>query len=220
MDTRDFGVLLRNSTGKDVVANKVTVHCKGEEDFQNWLGQTVCRYSIKNLVFVGGSDASRNYPGPTVVQANLKAKAWGGVSVGNICIPSRENEVERLIAKTLSGCSFFTTQILFEPDSIKKIIEEYDFACMEKRIKPAVFFLSFAPAGRIVDVEFFKWLGALIPPGVEKKLVENKQEIGSASVRLAKRLRGGKKLESAPFAQHRKRYSQQSRAGGRNGINP
>ena len=188
IDTRDFGVLLRNSTGKKVVVNKVIAFCQGEKDFSDWLEKTISAYDIKNLVLVGGNRDYRKYSGMPVTSANLKATAAEGVMVGNICIPSRANEVDRLVSKTLSGCSFFTTQLLFESDRIKTLIVEYDAACREKSIAPAVFFLSFAPVGRVIDVEFFKWLGAVIPPSVEKTFLESEADLGKKSIRLAEGL--------------------------------
>lgn len=75
-----------------------------------------------------------------------------------------------MLAKTESGCSFFTTQLLFEDDKLKNVLLEYDRACKEKSIQPARIFLSFSTAEDYYDIEFFKWLGVEIHEKTEEEM--------------------------------------------------
>jgi len=185
MDPRDFGVLLRAVTGKRMVVNKVAVHFKDEAEFDSWLRHTLLDYEVEDVVFVGGTNNNNNYPGLSVLEANKRALEFKKLNVGNICIPSRSGEVERLVAKTESGCSFFTTQLLFDALAAGNVIEGYVLECERLGLRPAEFFLSFAPAGGKYDVDFFKWLGAQIPVGVERQLESCKQGYVGESIALA-----------------------------------
>jgi 5,10-methylenetetrahydrofolate reductase len=78
-----------------------------------------------------------------------------------------------MIAKTKAGATFFTTQLLFEPTAIERVLDEYSHGCAEKKIRPAALFLSLAPVCSQYDIEFFKWLGAEMPAGIERKLRKN-----------------------------------------------
>ena len=183
-DARDFGALLRDTTKCNVVVNKVTVYLKSEEEFSSWLSDSIDKHGIRYFVFVGGNSHTRKYPGPQVIRANEIASANGKVHVGNICIPTRVNEPARLLAKTRSGVSFFTTQLLFESGSFKKVVGEYAGLCEDEGLKPSSFFVSLAPVTSGVDMDFFKWLGALIPPDVESNFSKS-GDMGAFSVKLA-----------------------------------
>lgn len=185
LDTREYGQTLRENTGIGIAANKVVVFFGDENEFQGWLEQTVEKFSITDLIFVGGYSRERKYPGPSVTRANAIAAKGKKVRIGNICIPQRKGEVERLMAKTISGCNFFTTQIIMEAQSIKSLLKEYDAQCKSMEIAPSEIYLSFAPARDYHDIEFFKWLGAEIPIDAEKALKTSK-DMGKASVALSR----------------------------------
>ncbi|MDP3742090.1 MAG: mycobacterial-type methylenetetrahydrofolate reductase [Candidatus Micrarchaeota archaeon] len=180
MDPREFGCLLKSHTKAQIVVNKVVTHLPSAE-FDTWLSNTVNQYNINNVVFVGGNSNSIKYHGINVIQANQKASNFN-INIGNIAIPTRPNEVERLIAKTQSGCTFFTTQILFEADSMKNTLLQYANQCKKKNLTPATFFLCFAPLSDSLDIEYIKWLAAYLPKETEAKLEKNPKK---ASVELA-----------------------------------
>ena len=138
---RDFGSLLRERCKKDIMVNTVVVHY-GKERFEQWLDETITEYKINNFVFVGAKVEGLQYPGPNVAEANEIA-AGKKVNFGNIVIPQRPNEAERLLQKTLAGCQFFTSQVLFEAEHAREVILEYGKKCREAKLKPAKFFLSF-----------------------------------------------------------------------------
>ncbi len=179
----EFGEKTRDLTKKEVILNKVVVHCNGMSNFSEWLDSAVSS-GFKNFVFVGGNSDVFSYPGPSVIKANKKAKEISGVRVGNIFIPSREKEAERLLEKTISGADFFTSQILFESSKVKNVLLEYGILCKEKGIQPAEIFLSFCPLSRLGQIDFLKWLGINFSEKTEKKIISSEEEIVSNSIEV------------------------------------
>ena len=187
-DPRVFGSVLREKCGKEIMVNTVVVHHKSKGHFEKWLGESINRYGLKNFVFVGAKIPSIKYPGPSVTEANSIADKKG-VNFGNIFIPDRPEEAERLLSKTRSGCSFFTSQVLFEPDTAINVIRQYTEKCKNNNLKPAKFYLSLAPVGNKEDAVFIKWLGAEMKQEAEKRLLEAKN-MGEESVELLLELTG------------------------------
>jgi 5,10-methylenetetrahydrofolate reductase len=136
-------------------------------------------------VLVGGSSPSAAYPGPTVLEANAAARSLGFTEVGNIAIPEREGEAERAIEKTKAGCTFFTTQVVFDAEKTCGFLEGYAKKCRETGLRPCTVFLSFAPASGAFDISFLRWLGASIPRPVEERLQEMPRT-GDESVKVAR----------------------------------
>ena len=185
MDSREFGKILFSKFQIPIVVNKVTPHLASIEELSNWVSESINTYGISSFVFVGGSHGHKDYPGPTVIEANKFARSLDGVSFGNISIPGRASEAERLHSKTKYGCKFFTTQILFESLGTKKLLAEYDAICKSENLLPAEFYLGFAPLANDFDLDFCKWLGVDVPKEVDFKLRESRDEIGNASISIA-----------------------------------
>ena len=181
-DPRAFGKVLGEKCSKEIMVNTVVVHHKSKAAFDRWIDESIDKYGIKNFVFVGAKIPSIKYPGPTVAEANSIAEEKG-VNFGNIFIPDRLEEAERLLNKTRSGCGFFTSQVLFEPDTAINVIKQYLKKCKINNLKPAKFYLSLAPVGNEEDVVFIKWLGAEMKQETEKRLLSEKN-IGEESVEL------------------------------------
>jgi len=179
-DNRKFGLLIREKCKKDLIINTVVVY-KPKDEFGRWIDESMS-YGINNFVFVGAKIKSIKYPGLGVMEANSIAKAKKA-NIGNILIPERENESDRLLNKTISGCSFFTTQILFEPKKICDVLRDYSAKCRSSGLNPAKIFLSFAPVSGIDGITFIKWLGAEIQETTEKRLKEAK-DIEKESISL------------------------------------
>lgn len=184
MATSEFGALLSEITNANIVINKVTAHFFSEKKFEAWLGEKIEQQGLRNFIFVGGTYKEIDYPGPSVVRANQIASNFKEIKFGNICIPRRTGEAESLASKTESGASFFATQLLFEPRTIEKVLEEYALLCRERNIKPAAFFLSFAPVAKKHDITFFKWLGADMPKEIEAR-IKNAGGLAEESTRIA-----------------------------------
>lgn len=190
---RVFAQRLNDALGTEAIVNKVVVHTRGREDLATWLREAIEVDGLRNFILVGGTSSRIEYPGPDVVAANetLGEVASGrrDIVCGNITIPERAGEVERLVRKTQAGARFFTTQVLFEPEPISTVLREYGEACTAARIPPATVLLSFAPVADYEDIEFLVWLGATITPETEEALVAQRgKEAGRASFDVARRI--------------------------------
>lgn len=172
VDVVSLGHKLNQSTGKEIIINSVVGHFKNKDKFIDYLKNTK-KTGIQNIVLVGVANPKNSYPGPTIGEANKIASELG-INVGNICIPHREDEIKRMIDKTKNGCSFFTTQLLFEDKETKHLLLDYDKACKMNGIQPSRIFLSFATLEDDYDIEFFKWLGVEISKKTEDEMRKSK----------------------------------------------
>lgn len=173
IDPREIGRRLMEAARKPVVVNKVVAHLPSPAALVDWAQRTVDG-GIQNVVLVGGSSRYIPYPGPQVIEAD---RACAGIlrerggHVGNIAIPQRQGEAHRMLAKTRAGASFFTTQILFDGESLRRTLQEYDALCQKAGIPAAAVLLSFAPLSDESDAEFIRWLGAEIPEAAERAIL-------------------------------------------------
>lgn len=180
IDARKFGKELGEKCNKEIMVNTVVVHHKSKGYFEQWLGESIDKYGVKNFVFVGAKIPTLKYPGPSVPEANLIAKSKN-VNFGNIFIPDRPNEADRLVEKTKAGCKFFTSQVLFEADAALSAIKQYTEKCKSNELKPSKFYLSFAPISSEDDLIFIKWLGAEISKETESRL-KKAEDMGQESI--------------------------------------
>jgi 5,10-methylenetetrahydrofolate reductase len=190
-DPRAFAHEIGERTGRAVFVNKVVAHLPSPSALEGWVRETIDR-GIRNVVLVGGSSRYIPYPGPAVIDANRVAgeilRDRGG-RVGNITIPQRVGEAHRMLAKTEAGASFFTTQILFDGEAVKKMLRDYDRLCRQAGRPPATVLLSLAPLSDEDDAEFVRWLGADIPDSAEKAILNGDDaESGERSIENALRV--------------------------------
>ena len=189
MDPRRFAKHLADLPVERIV-NKVVVQLPGMAGFDGWLKESLYGYGLQNFVLVGGASSRIRYPGPTVPETNRRLRELtvgnADVALGNILIPERPGEVERLLGKTLTGCRFFTTQVLFEPEPVATVLRKYGEMCAFEGVEPATVLLSFAPVADYEDVEFLVWLGATITPETEERLLAAAAEPGIASLEVAR----------------------------------
>src|SRR5947207_4833271 len=192
LDPRDFAERLGDDLGVDPIVNKVVAHAPSRDTFRRWVKESL-EDGLRSFVLVGGTSSRVRYPGPTVLEANqiLRASAKGhpDVALGNITIPDRENEVDRLVEKTQAGCDFFTTQVLFEAEPMATVLRAYGKRCAAQGLKPATVLLSFAPVSDFQDLEFLAWLGASVTPRTEEALAaSDERSLGRSSLELARTL--------------------------------
>ncbi len=162
VEPRTLGARLRRELGVEVVVNRAVVY---EPDPLPWFRETHAAYGIADVVLVGRESSRIAYPGPSVTDAAEQVRAAQlPISLGGITIPSRVREAERIRRKHAAGLTFFTTQILFDPNDIVWLIQRLNG--LEARI-----FLSFAPVSHPRDLEFLRWLGADIPPDLDRFLL-------------------------------------------------
>lgn len=161
LDPRRLGARLRGDLKVEVVTNHCVVH---EADPIPWLHETRENFGIEHFVLVGGESSSVRYPGPSVTEAAERLRAAGHAgALGGISIPSRAGEAERVRRKQAAGIDFFTTQVLFDPNDIVWLVQKLNG--LDARL-----FLSFAPVSHPRDLHFLRWLGADIPPDLDRFL--------------------------------------------------
>jgi 5,10-methylenetetrahydrofolate reductase len=162
LEPRKLGARILGELSIDVVVNHCVVY---EPDPLRWFRQTAEEFGIRNVVLVGGESSQISYPGPSVLEAARQVRAARlATCMGGIIIPSRLHEAERVRQKKSAGLDFFTTQILFDPNDIVWLIQRLNG--LEARV-----FLSFAPVSHPRDLEFLRWLGADIPPDLDRFLL-------------------------------------------------
>jgi 5,10-methylenetetrahydrofolate reductase len=164
LDPRRLAIRLQDELGAEVVTNHCVVY---EPDPLPWFHETRDTFGIRNLVLVGGESSSIHYPGPSVLEAAELLRAAGHAgALGGISIPSRRTEAERIRRKKAAGLDFFTTQVLFDANDIVWLIQRLNG--LEVRV-----FLSFAPVSHPGDLQFLRWLGADIPPDLDRFLLRD-----------------------------------------------
>ncbi len=165
VEPRVLGARLRRDAGTEVVVNRCVVY---EPDQLTWLRRTQEEFGIEHVVLVGGESSEIRYPGPSVIEAATQARAAGlPLALGGISIPSRLHEAERIRRKAASGLTFFTTQVLFDPNDIVSLVQRLNG--LEARL-----FLSFSPVSHARDLEFLRWLGVDIPADLDHYLFEGR----------------------------------------------
>jgi 5,10-methylenetetrahydrofolate reductase len=197
-DPRNFGMTIQDiyEGSIDLVVNHAVVY--DEPDAQReWFQTTYEKFGIDSLVLVGGESSDVDYPGPSVPEAAQLAREVGdefGVDpcLGAITIPTRRresfDEPDRMLAKIDDGAEFFTSQVIYEADSTRRLLADYDEACREHGVDPAPVFLSFAPITGRKDARFLEWLGVRIPEEVKTWVLDQGGRPLDRSVRVAEHL--------------------------------
>ena len=202
MKPREFGACLREALPEtvDLVINRVVVYRTMEQQ-KDWLENSYRDWGIRNLILVGGESNRIDYPGPSVaaaaklvtqeVNAHLPAdEQW---FCGAITIPSRRrsdatrDEPARLIAKAEAGIEFFTSQVIYEADSTCRLLGDYSKLCQETGAAPKRIFIAMAPILQAKHLEFVRWLGVEIPPGIEGELLADESQVGEKSLAICER---------------------------------
>lgn len=162
IEPRQLGARIQREVGAEVIVNRCVVR---DPDPGAWFRETEEAYGLHHVVMVGGESSQIQYPGPNVVEAAERLGAAGvPTTLGGISIPSRAHEAERVRRKAKAGLTFFTTQVLFDPNDIVWLLQRLNG--LEARM-----FLSFAPVSHPRDLEFLRWLGADIPADLDRYLL-------------------------------------------------
>ena len=198
-DPRFFARELGNHLNIPVIVNHVVVH-DPVPSFYQWIERSYHEFTIRNVILVGGESNQIRYPGPTVREAaawvtgDFNNKNQEKILIGGITIPTRRSkekdadEPARLLSKALSGIEFFTSQVIYEAESMKKLLFDYDSLCRQEGVKPKRIFLSFAPASNTKDIQFLRWLGVEIPVEVARQLHQGWIGMGWRSVELCRKI--------------------------------
>jgi 5,10-methylenetetrahydrofolate reductase len=190
LDALEYGAAIQRSNGHDVLVNKI-VATQDEEALLAWVDQARRVHNVRHLILVGGESSRIRYPGPSVQRANEIVKTIQDPArdtIGNICIPFRRrpqlDEPERMVAKTQAGADHFTSQIVLESATTRRLLRDYERACRMVGVAPATIFIGLSPVTEKRDVELLKHLGVEVPPQVERDLLWDKQDVGMRSLEL------------------------------------
>ena len=189
---RDFGRIIQDSVGVEVIVNRVTVLEK-HNDQREWFRETSEDFGIDNIVLVGGESSQIDYPGPGVSEAaamieEINSEMKRSIFSGGIVLPSREVESERMEGKARNGVKFFTTQVLYDSHDICRLLWHYNNSVKERGSKPRRVLLSFAPISTRKNLEFLKWLGVEIPEKTEERLVRSEEGVKERSIEICMEL--------------------------------
>jgi hypothetical protein len=181
MEPRAFAKAIQDTCNVKTVVNRVTVH----EDAQaqlTWLQECGAQFAVHDLILVGGESNGTVYQGPNVPQTARMARGIGSsLLLGGITIPSRKNEVERVLTKHAAGIEFFTTQVLLEASHTIALLQALEG--VQVRL-----ILSFTPFSNPRDLVFLEWLGVSVPAEVADQLnnVADGHDAVRKSIDLAK----------------------------------
>ncbi len=168
-DTPSYGTALK-SLGFETIINRCTVYENAEEQ-RRWL-KNIWNRELENIVAVGGESGKQVYAGPSVTQFCDIALSVNRFLLGGITIPARRRKImdepERLLEKSRHGIEFFISQVLYESDAFKKLMNDYHTLCRKRQMSPKRLFISLAPVSSEKDIMFLKWLGVEIPHDAEK----------------------------------------------------
>jgi 5,10-methylenetetrahydrofolate reductase len=91
------------------------------------------------------------------------------LQVGNISIPGRRDEAERMKEKVDSGAGFFTTQIVYHSDEFIRLLDE--LGRQNSLTKENKIFLSLSPVRTEKSIKFLRWLGVTISDELRDELI-------------------------------------------------
>lgn len=194
VDTGHFSDLLRESSKNDidVIINHCTVYEPWDEQ-KLWLKRVIEDHNINSVILVGGSSSQIAYPGPSVIEMNhfIQANHPTDLLCGGITIQNRRyddlvrDEPYRLLEKTKAGFNFFTSQVIYNAESVMSLLKDYNSLCQQENLAPKRIFLSFSPISTLKDLMFLRWLGVDIPDGIEAILFETNLGVGWRSVKVS-----------------------------------
>jgi len=153
--------------GLECMINRVVVHLDAASQAE-WFRETWEEYGVRQFVLVGGEDPNVEYPGPNVPEGNRLIRETlddPALKVGNICIPSREDEASRMLAKLEAGADFFTTQIVYHAEEFTGLLDELAEAGSQLQMPEIL--LSLCPIRSERNIRFLHWLGVHISAELE-----------------------------------------------------
>lgn len=184
-EPRQLAARVQSELGLRAVINRVVVHESAGEQCA-WFRDTQERFGVRDFVLVGGERTAGTYPGPTVPQANelIRATLGSEISVGNICIPTRQstrlNEAERMLRKLSAGVDFFTTQIIYHAEHLTRLLDQLADAPAAVTLRPML--VSLCPVRTPHSLSFLRWLGVQIERELEEQLCADPERLLQSSI--------------------------------------
>lgn len=164
------------------IINRVVVHLEREHQL-DWFRETWEHYGIRRFVLVGGERSDRPYAGPSVPEANRLLRERLDVPrmrVGNICIPTRQGEAERMMHKIASGADFFTTQVVFHAEEITTLLDALGERTGNSTASGIL--ISLAPVRSERNIRFLHWLGVSLSSELEDWLTIGPESVTERSL--------------------------------------
>ncbi len=181
-----YSVLNKKFEFKPII-NKICVRIK-KKDFEEWILR-IYKKGIRHLVLVGGESSKIKYPGYSVIEsAKFIKKNFPDIKLGGITIFTRYKEPYRILEKMKSGIEFFVSQIIFETSNMKQVLLHLWRLVKLEQMKFPDIYVSLAPAKRIKDIEFMKWLGVEFPTAVHFYITENERKVESRTFEVIERM--------------------------------
>ena len=197
-DSRVYARLLEQTVGKPTVTYK----CVGQTeaaDWAHWLDETDGEYGLRCVSLVGRASAHRadgagHSHGIGLTNALEMASAHpAAFLLGGVVIPERHSairsESNRLIGKTDAGCSFFTSQAVYDPAATIRLAQDYADDCAALGIAPKRIVLTFTPCGRPETLRFLQWLGVRVPESVGQAILSSPTPLDASLEACAASLR-------------------------------
>lgn len=155
-----------------------------ESNFKEWLHGA----SLNNcFVFVGAPSKKLETSLSLPSAYSLHEKYMPHLTLGGVTIPerhaSKRNEHERVMDKTVKGCSFFISQCVYNTDNAKNFISDYYYTCKKNEVELAPLIFTLTPCGSLKTLEFMNWLGIDIPIWLKNDL-SNSIDILSESLKF------------------------------------
>ena len=184
LEPRTVCTYLQKYTDCELIINRPVVYLPWDEQ-KEWFEETQQKFGIHNFILVGGESSKVTYPGLSVIEtAKALGTAYPRDVLGGIVIPTRLHEEKRVLRKSLSGVTFFTTQIIYESQSTKQFLQDYWDLCRKEQVDPKMIFLSFAPLTTAADLKLLKWLGVEIPNETQELLTTGWLGLGWRSLQI------------------------------------
>jgi hypothetical protein len=170
---RRFAKALSEKTNLETIVYQALTEERTADNFHFYMQETLQEYGLRNLVFVGGgSNAPLTVPEASAIALRLSSDE---VMLGGVTIPERhrdrKNEHQRISEKCESGVSFFTSQVVYNPDNVIAMMRDYAELCRTQNRTPARILLAFAPFGRRGTLDFLRWLGVEVAEGTAERVL-------------------------------------------------
>lgn len=187
-DPRAWSNRLSSLSNKPVITYK-SVSARSAQEFSEWLTASWKEYGIQDLVLVGSPSSHGDIKLPLAKAYECLKKHPQQFNLGGVTIAERHavkgDEHLRLLNKSASGCDFFISQAVYNPQATIDLISRYARTCRERGIKPKRIILTFTPCGSAKTLEFMEWLGISVPEATRHRILDAKEPLAE-SIRICR----------------------------------
>ncbi len=183
LEPRELAKRIQEDFGLKCIINRVVVDLTWERQAE-WFRQTWEEYGIRQFVLVGGEKSSECYPGPSVPETNeLVHRVIDDcdLRVGNICIPTRVQEAQRMARKLSTGADFFTTQIVYHAREFTGLLDDLQASTLPSGALPTLL-LTVCPVQSQRNIRFLHWLGVSLSAELEAWLAHDPERVVDRSL--------------------------------------